>query len=87
MSEMAVFQRQQQECVGENEERRRGSHGGIAANLRLPEAQQSFFVAEVEFDLPAPQIGLQDLLWRQGAIAADQVSRIPIAKIVPLRNR
>ncbi len=77
---MAVFQRQQQERVGENKERSRGSHGGIAADLGLPEAQQIFFVAEVEFDLPAPQVGLQDALGRQGAVAADQVSRIPIAE-------
>jgi hypothetical protein len=49
--EMAVFQRQQQKRIDENEECSRGSHRRIAADLGLPEAQQSFFVAEVEFDL------------------------------------
>jgi hypothetical protein len=49
--EMTVFQRQQQKRIDENEECSRGSHRGIAADLGLPEAQQSFFVAEVEFDL------------------------------------
>jgi hypothetical protein len=81
VGEMAVFQGQQQERVGENEERSRGAHGGIAAGLRLAEAQQGFFVAEVEFDLPAPQVGLQDLLRRHGGIATEQVGRIPVAKM------
>jgi len=61
---MVIFQGQQQEGIDKNEERSGGSHGGIAADLRLAEAQQSFFVAEIEFDFPAPQVGLQDLLGR-----------------------
>ena len=64
MSEMAIFQGQQQKRVSENKEGSSSTHGTIAADLRLTEAQQSFFVAEVEFDLPAPKIGLQNLLGR-----------------------
>src|SRR5260221_11959777 len=79
--EMAVFQRQQQKRIDENEECSRGSHRRIAADLGLPEAQQSFFVAEVEFDLPAPQIGLWALPWGKGAVGTDQVSGIPIAEM------
>ena len=62
VSKVAVFQSQQQQCVDEHEESGGGAHGGIAADLGLPETQQSFFVAKIEFDLPAPQVGLQDLL-------------------------
>jgi len=51
MSKVAVFQSQQQQCVDEHEESGGGAHGGIAADLWLPETQQSFFVAKVELDL------------------------------------
>ena len=85
--EMAVFQRQQQERVDENEERSGGAHGRIAADLRLAETEQGFFVAEVEFDFPAPQVGLQDLLGRQGGIAADQVSGIAVAEMRAFSSR
>jgi hypothetical protein len=64
VGEMAIFQSQQQQCVDEHEESCGGAHGGIAAELWLPETQQSFFVAKVEFDLRASQVGLQDLLRR-----------------------
>jgi len=48
---MAILQSQQQQGVDEHEESGGAAHGGIAADLWLPEAQQSFLVAKVEFDL------------------------------------
>src|SRR6516225_5441534 len=62
--EMTVFQSQQQKRVSENEEGGRRSHCSVAANLRLAEAEQCFFVAEIEFDFPAPKIGRQNLRGR-----------------------
>jgi len=64
VGEMAIFQSQQQQRVDEHEESGGGAHGGTAAHLWLPEAQQSLFVAKIECDLPAPQVGLQDFLRR-----------------------
>jgi hypothetical protein len=64
VGEMAIFQSQQQQRVDEHEKSGGGAHRGIAADLWLTEAQQSFFIAKIEFDLPAPQVGLQDLLRR-----------------------
>ena len=70
---MTGLQSQQQERVDEDEEGGGGSDGGIGADLEFAEAEQGFFVAEVEFDLPAPQVGLQDLLGRQRGVGTDQV--------------
>ncbi len=58
VGEMAIFQRQEQNRVDENKEGSRGADSGIGADLGLSKAEQSLFVAEVELDLPAPEIGL-----------------------------
>src|SRR5215469_8361022 len=79
--EMAVLQSQQQKRVSEDEEGGGRSHGSVAANLRLAKAEQSFFVAEVEFNLPAPKIRLQNLLGRQGRVGANQIGRISIVEM------
>jgi len=54
---------EQQQSINEDGEAGRGANGGFSADLWLAETKQSLLVAEIDFDLPAPQIRLKDLLW------------------------
>lgn len=84
MCQVLCVQRQQQEGIQEDEERGGGAEGRAGPNLGFAETEQGLLIPEVDFDLPAPKIGLQDLLRGQVRIGADEVSRIAIAEMGPL---
>lgn len=69
---------QEKEGVGGGEESGDGFDGVRGADLRLVNAKEGFFVAEVEFDLPPPQIGLKEALQGERGIGADQVGGLAI---------
>lgn len=46
--------------------------------MRLSDAQQGFFIAEVDLDIPAPDIGLKDLLEREVGVGADEEGRLSV---------
>ena len=49
-------------------------------DLCLADAQQGFLIAEVDFDVPAVEVMLQDWFGRPRGIGTNEKSRIAIAK-------
>ena len=46
----------EQQSISEDHEAGRGANGGFSPDLWLAETKQSLLVAEIDFNLPAPQI-------------------------------
>jgi hypothetical protein len=65
-------------------ERRQVCDSGRYADLSFAGAQQGFFLAEVQLDLPSPGIILNHLLKAQVGIGADQIGGIAIEQFPAL---
>ena len=43
------------------------------SDLGLPSAEEAFFISEINFNTPSPEIHLQDFMYRQVRVGAYQV--------------
>ena len=69
---------QQQQGVGSHLQSGQRLTGVGMMNLGLTDAEQSFLIAKIHFDVPAAEVLLHDLLGWQRGIGAEEKGRIAI---------
>jgi hypothetical protein len=72
---------QQQQGVGGHAKGRGGFDRAGGADLRLAQPEESFFFAEIDLDVPAPDIGLDDDLRVEVFIGAEEKRRLAIQQL------
>lgn len=78
---MGASHRQQQHRIGSDLERGNRFHGIGIAHLRLAYAQQSLLLTEVDFDVPAPHVALEQRNDIDLRIGANQKGGFPVKKL------
>ena len=66
--------------IGSNSQSGYVFDGAVVSDLSLSDAEKGFFVAEVDLDVPAPDIGLNKLVDRRVRVSADQIGGFAIKK-------
>ncbi len=75
---------QQEHRVAGHRQGRLALHRARSADLRLADADDLLLVAMIHFDVPAPQVILNELIERQVGIGADQIGRLSIDQLAAL---
>lgn len=70
--------RQQEEGVGGDAESGDRLSGSRVSDLSLTDAEESFFIAEVDLDIPAPEVGLEELPGGEGGIGTYEISGLAV---------
>ena len=71
----------QQHAISGDGKGGRGFNGYSVSHLCLPHAEQRLFISEVHFDVPALEVGFDDLSGVQCGVSADEVCRISIEQL------
>jgi len=74
----------QQQGITGGQERGSSGHGLRAAHLGLTDAQEGSFIAEIDFDFPASQVGGDEFGRRSGQVGGDQEGWLPIPELAAL---
>lgn len=64
--------------VSGHKESRNVHDRGLSADLGLSDAEEGFFVSEVDFDVPSPEIELDDFFQVHVGCGANQVSGLAV---------
>src|SRR5215469_4900251 len=79
--QISLCSRQQEQGVGGHSRCGLQLHTVGVTHLSLPETQQALLISEIELNVPAPQIALEQSLQRKGWIGTDQKSGLSIEQL------